>query len=258
MTTEHGAAPAAGQVLSVLTLLSRSGSPLPASTIATQLGLARSTVYRLLGALVDHGYVVHLREERRYGLGVAVHELGSAYTRQAPLQRMARPIIARLLQQARMNTHLAVLHGSDVLYLLEERFPNQPSLVTDVGVRLPAHLTASGLALLAGLPPRQIRALFPSAGAMAQRHGNGLASPSALRQELAQVRRRGFALEQGTVTPEFSSVAVAALDHTGLPVASFAVTHAHDSLSDQQMQRLVKLTTEAAESLTGRLGGRFA
>ena len=50
--------------------------------------------------------------------------------------------------------HLAVLHGRDVLYLVEERAPRRPSLVTDVGVRLPAHLTATGRAMLAALPPR--------------------------------------------------------------------------------------------------------
>ena len=71
------------------------------------------------------------------------------------------------------NAHLAVLHGRDVLYVVEERAAGRPPLVTDVGVRLPAHLTASGLAMLAALPPAQVRALFPSRAAFVQRHGIG-------------------------------------------------------------------------------------
>jgi hypothetical protein len=50
------------------------------------------------------------------------------------------------------SAHLAVLNGRDVLYVLEERAPGKPPLVTDVGVRLPAQLTASGRAILAAVP----------------------------------------------------------------------------------------------------------
>ena len=56
-----------------------------------------------------------------------------------------------------------MLHGRDVLYVVEERAPGRPPLVTDVGVRLPAHLTASGRAILAALPAAQVRALYPDA-----------------------------------------------------------------------------------------------
>ena len=122
--------------------------------------------------LQDHGYVVHLPEERRYGLGVAAFE-GSAYSRQAPLQRLARPILTRLVDETRHNAHFALLHGNDVLYLVEERAPRRPSLVSDVGVRLPAQLTASGLALLAALPAAQVRALYPSRSSFVLRHGRG-------------------------------------------------------------------------------------
>ena len=157
-------APAADQVLALLAQLARHPEPMAASALATGLGLPRSTTYRLLGILERHGLVTHLAEERRYGLGVGVYELGSAYQRQAPLQRIARPALHRLVDQTTQNAHLAVLHGRDVLYLIEERAVGRPLLVTDVGVRLPAVLTASGLAMLARLPARQVRALYPRPG----------------------------------------------------------------------------------------------
>ena len=118
-------APAAGQALSVLRLLARHSEPVPASAIARDLDLPRSSVYHLLTVLCDHGFVVHLLEEQRYGLGVAAFELGSAYTRQAPLQRMARQSLVRLVDETQHNAHLAVLHGRDVLYVIEERAPGR-------------------------------------------------------------------------------------------------------------------------------------
>src|SRR5665648_1153424 len=110
-------APAASQALTVLQLLARHTEPVPASAIARDLSLPRSSVYHLLTVLREQGFVVHLADERRYGLGVAAFELGSAYTRQAPLQRLARQPMVRLVDATKHNAHLAVLHGRDVLYV---------------------------------------------------------------------------------------------------------------------------------------------
>ena len=248
-------APAASQALTVLRLLARHTEPVPASAIARDLGLPRSSVYHLLAVLRDQGFVVHLPEERRYGLGVAAFELGSAYTRQAPLQRMARQSLVRLVDATKHNAHLAVLHGRDVLYVIEERAPGRPPLVTDVGVRLPSQLTASGLAMLASLPPQQVRALFPSRDAFVQRHGLGPTTLPGLRALLSRVRQDGFAVEDGTVTPEFASVAAPVLDHVGHPVAGIAVTYPAAEVGEDQRQAIVDQVIRTARDLTRRIGG---
>src|SRR3954452_23720017 len=185
-------APAATHALKVLRLPPRHAAPLPASAIARDLGLPRSSTYHLLAVLRDEGFVVHLPEQRRYGLGVAAFELGSAYERQESLRWIAQTVLTRLVSATTHNAHLAVLHGREVLYVIEERAPNRPALVTDVGVRLPAHLTASGLAMLANLPPQQLNALFPSRRFLIRRHDSGPASLTRLRALLAQARKDGY------------------------------------------------------------------
>lgn len=250
-------APSAGHALAVLQLLARHTEPVPASAIARDLDLPRSSVYHLLSVLGDHGFVTHLAQEQRYGLGVAAFELGSAYTRQAPVQRLARQLLVRLVDVTRHNAHLAMLHGRDVLYVIEERAPGRPPLVTDVGVRLPSQLTASGLAMLASLPPQQVRALFPSRDAFVQRHGVGPTSLSALRGVLSRVRRDGFATEDGTVTPDFASVAASVLDHGGLPVAGIAVTYPASEVTPEQREAIVEQVIRTATDLTRRVRGRI-
>ncbi|HEX6025869.1 MAG TPA: IclR family transcriptional regulator C-terminal domain-containing protein, partial [Solirubrobacter sp.] len=149
---------------------------------------------------------------------------GSAYSRQEGLRWIAQIVLSRLVAATTHNAHLAVLHGADVLYVIEERAPGRPKLVTDVGVRLPAHLTASGLAMLAALPPQQVSALYPSRAALVRRHDAGPTSLTQLRTLLAQARRDGYAQEDGFVTPGFASVAAPVLDHAGHPGAAVAVT----------------------------------
>lgn len=249
-------APAAGHALDVLMLLARHATPLPAARIARELGLPRSTTYHLLAVLTERGFVLHLPEERRYGLGVAAFELGSAYTRHAPLQRLARPVLARLADQTRHNAHLGVLHGRDVVYVVEERVAGRPSLVSDVGVRLPASLTATGLAILAQLPAAQVRALFPSVEAFVQRNGVGPTSLSTLRPLLSGTRTRGYAVEEGFVTPGMDSVATAVLDHSGHPVAAVAITAESALLGRQERAALVTQVRLAAEEISRRMGRR--
>ncbi|MBO1900740.1 IclR family transcriptional regulator [Leucobacter weissii] len=271
--------PAADQTLRILSLLAASRGPMPANMIAVQLGLPRSTVYHLLAALQEHGFVMHLPEERRYGLGIAAAELSFAYARQEPLSRIGRPLLAALVDRLRVSAHLAVPHGRDVLYVIEERAPGAPSLVTEVNVRLPMQLTASGRAILAALPRAQARALFPDRAAFVHRHDRGAESGTAgaepvidrysrLRSVLDTVTTRGFAVERGSVTPGFSSVAVPVLDHRSWPVAAVAVTFgdrdaddedpASDGAPDERLRALAEAVRETAETLSARIHGRPA
>ncbi|MFZ0161199.1 MAG: IclR family transcriptional regulator [Kineosporiaceae bacterium] len=245
--------PAARHAVAVLRYLATQAGPVPAAAIARDLGLPRSTTYQLLEALAEHALVVHLPEERRYGLGLGAFELGSAYSRQEPLARLARPVLARLVDRLRQNAHLVVLHGREVFYVVEERAPGRPPLVTDVGVRLPAHLTASGRAILADLPHAQVRALFPDHSAFTDRTGRGPGTLRELRSVLTAVRSRGHAVEDGEVTTGFASVAAAVSDHTGYPIAAVALTYPAGEVSDgAALAHAVRL---AAAELTRRVGG---
>jgi DNA-binding IclR family transcriptional regulator len=246
-------APAAANALDVLEHLSRHAEPVPAAAIARDLGLPRSSVYHLLKVLHGRGYVTHYTEERRFGLGSAAYELGSAYQRQAPLARLARASMRRLVDQVGRNAHFATLDGRDVIYLLEERAAGQPTLVTDVGVRLPAHLTASGLAMLSALPQAHVRALYPERGAFTQRNGTGPRSLTELRSLLSRTRADGFAREDGTVTPDLSSIGVPVLDRSGRPLAAIAVTFRSEDASPEHLADLVARTRGAAADIARRL-----
>ena len=245
--------PAADATLRILTHLAAQRGPVAAATIAAALDLPRSTVYHLLAVLQERGYVVHLPEARRYGLGVAAFELSGGFARQQPLSRLGHPLLADLVDRVGESAHLAVLHGRDVLYIVEERAPRRPHLVTDVGVRLPAHLTASGRAMLASLPREQVRALFPDAAAFVDRTGSGPSRYRELRALLDAVASDGFATEDGEVTGGMASVAVAVRDHVGWPAASIAVTFSSETHSERST--LVAEVSAAAAELSRRIGG---
>lgn len=257
---EHeGPAPALRRGLAVLNFLASRATPQAAGTIARELGLPRSSTYELLTELAAAGFAVHLPAQRRWGLGVSAFEIGTAYLRQDPLERLARPALAGLARSTGMTAHLGVLHGAQTLYVIKERpgRTGSPTLVTDVGVRLPAQLTATGLAILAFLPAAQVRALFPSMTSFVDRTGRGAASLPALRTRLAADRRRGWSVEDGQVTAGTASVAAPVFDHLSLPVASIGVTFAHDCPQGcrQEWPEMASAVRAAAATVGSALGG---
>ncbi|MFF2271858.1 IclR family transcriptional regulator [Agromyces sp. NPDC058136] len=256
---ERSKVPAADQTLAILAHLAAQRGPVPATTIAQALELPRSTVYHLLAVMQERGFVVHLPEDRRYGLGIAAFELSSGFSRQQPLARLGGPLVAGLVDRLGESGHLAVLHGRDVLYLVEERAPRRPSLVSDVGVRLPAHLTATGRAMLAALPPAQLRALYPDRAAFAWRGAPSDDDEAAwrygrLKQVLQRVREQGWAAEDGEVTEGLASVGAVVLDHVGWPAAAIAVTYRADSDAASRSDDIAAAVRSAAAELSRRIG----
>ncbi|MGG7466087.1 MULTISPECIES: IclR family transcriptional regulator [unclassified Plantibacter] len=246
--------PAADATLRILSFLAAQRGPVQAAVIANGLDLPRSTVYHLLSVLQERGFVVHLPEAKRYGLGVAAFELSGGYARQEPLSLLGRPLLADLVDQVGESAHLAVLHGRDVLYIVEERAPRRGHLVTDVGVRLPAHLAASGCAILAALPRGQVRALYPDAAAFVDRTGVGPKRYAELRAVLDRTAADGFAREDGGVTRGLASVGVAVRDHLGWPAAAIAVTFASSAGVDEVA--VAAEVARAASELSRRIRGR--
>ena len=251
-------APAADQTLQILSLLAGARGPLPASMIASRLDLPRSTVYQLLATMQEHGFVMHLADERRYGLGMAAVELSFASTRQAPLARVGAPLLARLVDELGLSGHLSVPHGREVLYVIEQRAAGARPLITDVHVRLPMPLTASGRAILAAMPRAQVRALFPGQYAFERRHGDArdITRYSELRRVLDDTVTRGYAVEHDSISDGLSSVAVPVLDHRDWPVAAIAITYDDDSLSPDEVATVVAGLRRTADTLSTTIHGR--
>jgi DNA-binding IclR family transcriptional regulator len=245
----HGVTPAAERTLDILEFIATHGET-RAAMLAQTLDIPRSSVYQLLDVLERHGFVTCLKDRHTYGIGLKTFEMGSAYSRQHRVSRIAHPVLARLVDDTGENGHLAVLHGSQIVYVLEERAAGRPPLVSGVGVRLPSHLTASGRAMLAGLSQAQVDALYPNRAAFVDRTGVGPKSPRDLRALLNAIRLTGFAEEHGDVTPGFDSYAVAVRDYNGYPIAGLALTFVSNALGSKRLDALRNRLKLAGEELS--------
>lgn len=244
----------AERLLDILELLARHTRPVPTMSIARECGIPKSSAHHLLNVMRERNFVTYYQVERAWGLGVAIFEIGSAYPRSGPLQRLARHLLEDLTERTSETAHLAMLHGTEVLYIDKE----QPSgsvakLVTEIGVRLPAHLTAVGRAILAELPEAQVRALYADTP-LVLRTDHGPTSIEELLGDLQDVRRLGYALDGEMVTPGITCVAASVFSHEGVPAAAVGVTFVTAQRSADDVQLAADLVRHAAARLSTTLG----
>ncbi len=248
--------PAARSTLRIIRYLAGHSGPVRAATMSRDLGLPRSSVYHLLRVLQDEGFVVHSPEHQGFALTPLVGEIGSSVLASNALARLATPVLERLVAETKLPVvaHLGVLQHADVVYASKIAAARAPSVVTSIGVRLPAHLTATGRAMLSALPAAQFRASYPDA-VLPLRTTKGPASVAELRELLEATRERGWATEDGDIDLAYASVAAAVLDHNAYPAAAVGLTFRRTLVDDVQWVRFGRAVAAAATTLSRRIRG---
>jgi DNA-binding IclR family transcriptional regulator len=209
----------------IMRLLAQEPHDLTPSAVALRIGLPRSTVHRILGALEAEGFV-RIGSGGRLRLGPGLTSLALAGRRD--LRHEAAPFLQRLSSELRETVDLAVLDGSEVLFVEQFAAPRRLRIVSEIGARFPAHCTANGKALLAMLPTAEIERLLPEElPALTEKT---ITSRARLLVELDEVRRSRVAYDReehtfgmsavGTVIEEAAGTLAAAT--VVMPTARFA------------------------------------
>lgn len=199
-------APAVTRALRILTVLAESEGPLTLSELARAAGLAKSSTANLCAALEDGGMIG--RDAAGFRLGRRTAELGGAFALQFNQIREFFAVCEESPVLRREVVQIAMLDGSDALYLArhEGRAPHR--LGTPLGSRLPAALTGTGRAILATWDDDDVAGLLGGAP-FPHLTDQSIRSIDDLLAELAQVRRIGYAVDRSGSTEGITGVAVA-------------------------------------------------
>ncbi|MFP5069350.1 IclR family transcriptional regulator [Pseudonocardia nantongensis] len=188
------------RALRVLEAVAEAGDGVTAKALARRLDMPLPTCYRLLGTLVEEGYLVRLHGVRGYGLGYRVVGLYRGLTDPIVPPAPAREVLADLHTRVGAAAVLAVLRCDDVVVAHTETCPAHPGPAAMAGERLPAHATAPGKALLAGLEPGRLAEVLdgpsPTRPSALPRHTpHTLTDRRLLDRDLLRVRSAGVAVE---------------------------------------------------------------
>lgn len=213
-----------------------------APALARACGLNRATAWRLLKTLQLRGLVALDEPTGRYSIGLTAVELGNAAGPDA-LTASAHPVLERVSEQTGETASLAV-PGLDGLTYVDEVTPAAVVTASWLGRTVPLHATSTGKALLAFLPPEQVRRVLH--GALAGFTATTITEADALRAELAATRVRGYGVCAGELEASLFGVSAPVLDRAGRPLAVLSIWGPRDRVPAERFTELGAVVVRAA------------
>jgi len=231
-----------------------SGTPrLGVTEIAERVGLAKPTVFGLLRTLVKHDLVAQDPFSGKYSLGPGVLQLGNAYLDGSELRARSLLWAESLAQRANEAVWVATLSGTRVIVLHHVFRPDNTVQILEVGAAIPWHACALGHAIVAHLPVEEFAHVI--AAERAALTGRTRTTRAALGQALAQVRRRGYALENQEATVGDAGIAAPIVSREGTVAGAIGLVGPVERLlATGARDELVRAVVESARSVSRDLG----
>jgi IclR family pca regulon transcriptional regulator len=245
--------------LAILAFFTPAQPDLRLADIADGLGLSRSTTHRYAATLVALGYLEQ-SDSRRYRLGLRVTDLGMTALNSTGLREHAHPYLEELRELSSYTVNLAVLDGTNILYVDRvcsfRRGESKIDLGLHPGSRLPAYCTAMGKLLLANLPEREQSELIADVK-LTKRGPNTITSKRALREQLEDIRATGLAVNDEELAPKLYAIAAPVRNEARAVVAAVnLVAHASMISLSGLVDALAPQLISTADRISARLGYR--
>lgn len=213
------------------------------SEAAAELGVARSTAHRLLAMLHSYG-IVEQGSNRAYRVGPVLAEIGLSALRQVDIRAHIRQFLEQLVAELGETAHLIVREGINCRFAESVEGTHALRTTARVGIAYPAHMTSGGKALLAELDEKELLELYPDedlAGHFADRQ--------ALLDELAEVRRLGYARNRGESEPGIAAVGIVQRTSSGRIAGALAVSAPETRMTEERhLEVLAVLRRISAEA----------
>jgi DNA-binding IclR family transcriptional regulator len=222
------------------------------SEIASHIRGHPSTTYRLLTVLDRYGFARRDPRTGRYGIGLRLAELGYLALGQVELRAIARPTLQRLMELTEETIHLMLLDSDRGIYIDRVESPQRVRVASSLGERQCLHCSAVGKALLAFVPEEKLAVTL--AGRLSRSTPNTITSASVLRQHLAEVRRRGYAIDDCEGENSVRCVGAPIFDHAGQVLASLSVAGPAYRLDLQQLRTWGPIVRQAGLEISAVLG----
>lgn len=239
----------------VLREFGKGDTQLGVSELARRIGVGKSTSHRVVWTLVQEQLLEKVEDTGLFRLTPTMRNLGISAETALSLHQAATGPLDQLRTITDHTLHVAILDGTDVLYVERRESPTTMAVFSRVGGRNAAYLTSTGKVLLAYLDADEQERLLTSMR-LTRRTAHTITSKTALRAELDQVRRQGYGVNVQESEAGMVSLAAPIRGRTGRVVAAVSVA-GHISNNDAEpIRRLARPVMETAGRISHNLGWR--
>lgn len=211
------------KALTLLNAVAGAERPLTVAEVAINAGIARPTAYRFVQTLVSAGYLTQDPRDGQLSIGFAVLPLASSLLDRNRLRVEALPHLQNLAMKTTERANLGILYRDRVLYIAGVEKPALPTIYSRFGKSAPAHCCSLGKAILAFLPEAEVRELL-SRKPLTGYTPATITSRAAFMKELAETRRRGYAVDRAEHVSTSYCLAAPIFSAVNLPIGAIGVS----------------------------------
>jgi IclR family transcriptional regulator, KDG regulon repressor len=222
------------------------------SELSVRLGLAKSTVFRLMKTLNESNLVEKNTETQKYQLGIAAFNLGFTVYHSMELRRISYPILKKLAKSIRRVVRLGVYDNGGVVYINKQIPDDHSGTISQIGDRVPSYCTAVGKMLLANQSDKEIERVI--SGPLTKYTKKTIVSPYEIKQQILEIKKRGYALTIEELRNGVCSVAVPVNNDFGKTVGAISITGYKSHFYPYQIEQYVKELRNSSRLITERMG----
>ncbi|MBC7259083.1 MAG: IclR family transcriptional regulator [Chloroflexi bacterium] len=222
------------------------------SEIAQLVGLHKATTHRIIVSLMNGGFLERATDGERYRLGLRLAELGMAAIRTLDFRREAIPHMKALVDRFEETCDLSVFDRGEVFYVEVIQGKHTLTIAARVGMRLPAHCTASGKTFLAFMPEAEARSILKEP--LTRYTDWTITSAEQVWAQLAEVRARGYGYDDQEFEIGIRAVAAPIRNREGKVIAVISMPGPTSRMTPERVSEIAESIVAAARAISTRLG----
>jgi IclR family transcriptional regulator, acetate operon repressor len=242
--------------LSILEALAKAEGGLQLTDLAHRVQLPPSTTHRLLGTLQKMGYVYQADDLGLWYIGLQAFTVGSTFLANRDFVAQSHSYMRRLMEQAGETANLAILDGTEAVFIAQVQCHETMRTLVKLGSRVPLHASGVGKAIFAALPDERIDAILKVIG-LPRITDNTIVAPETMWAALRVIRQRGYSFDDEEHARATRCVAATIYDEHAEPLCAISLAGPVSRLTDERIRQLGPIVAHIAEELTRRLGGRW-
>lgn len=261
-TPQNPAGTSTGQVqsltrgLSILEALARAEGGLTLTDVSQRVTLPASTTHRLLATLEKTGYVFQAGDLGLWYVGLQAFTVGSSFLANRDFVAQSHPYMRRLMEQAGETANLAILDGTEAVFIDQVQCRETMRTIVKLGSRVPLHASGVGKAIFATLHDDEIDAILKVKG-LPRITAHTITVPETMWAALRVIRQRGFSFDDEEHLPGTRCVAASIYNEHAEALGAISIAGPSARLPDERIRQLGPLVANTAEDITRKLGGRW-
>lgn len=238
----------------ILECFSETKRELKLSEIANVLNLNKSTVHGIINTLKFHGFIDQDESTLKYRLGIRFMEFGDVVVNSMNIRNTAYPVIEDVCGKIEETVNLAILDGSDIIYIEKKECSNSIRISSRIGVRIPAYATAGGRIILSYMDKNKLACILPKK--LKAFTASSLTDKNKLIQSFEEINKVGYAIDNEGLIQGMISVAAPIFDYKGNVLYSLSIIGPTIRMTEEKIKEFTIVIKEAANEISSRIGYR--